>query len=260
MRLADAASQLEAMWQRRVKGYPVHLDASDGKSSRSLYAESGSASHLAAAGGLPDAAFSPRPNSDRDGITLAPPLTDRDEYSESNDPLEALMPSSPYVRKAPLHRFCRVCLCLMHAFASQRLVARQGDSQYCRLSVAFALLARPSLLFYIPSKAFYPQPKVLFAAFGQRRKMLRQSLKSILPPGVSVPEEFGALRPQALAPSQFVELTAALFGRNGADDLAGREAKANSADSTETVESLLTDPPPIPRIPAVWRRAKHGHY
>ncbi|OEH79389.1 dimethyladenosine transferase [Cyclospora cayetanensis] len=178
---------------------------------------------------------------------------------------------------------CRHCIDVavvtLQREVAERLVARQGDSQYCRLSVAFALLARPSLLFYIPSKAFYPQPKVeaavvrvdfrresdaellagvdakdlkrvLFAAFGQRRKMLRQSLKSILPPGVSVPEEFGALRPQALAPSQFVELTAALFGRNGADDLAGREAKANSADSTETVESLLTDPPPIPRIPA----------
>jgi hypothetical protein len=42
--------------------------------------------------------------------------------------------------------------------------------------------------------------------------MLRQSLKSILN-GKPCPEEFATKRPEELKPEEFLELTAAIFGR-----------------------------------------------
>jgi 16S rRNA (adenine1518-N6/adenine1519-N6)-dimethyltransferase len=85
-----------------------------------------------------------------------------------------------------------------------RLVARPRSKDYGRLSVITQLVAEPALLFDIPPRAFVPPPKitstvvrltprpiplgparledverVTAAAFGQRRKMLRGSLKSL---------------------------------------------------------------------------------
>jgi 16S rRNA (adenine1518-N6/adenine1519-N6)-dimethyltransferase len=85
-----------------------------------------------------------------------------------------------------------------------RLVAAPRSKDYGRLSVITQLLAEPRLLFDIPPRAFVPPPKVTStvvrlvpraappgacriddvervtaAAFGQRRKMLRGSLKAL---------------------------------------------------------------------------------
>jgi len=85
-----------------------------------------------------------------------------------------------------------------------RLVAAPRSGAYGRLSVLTQWLCLPRPLFDIPSRAFTPPPKVISsvvaltprgeplapaslaalekvtaAAFGQRRKMLRQSLKSL---------------------------------------------------------------------------------
>jgi 16S rRNA (adenine1518-N6/adenine1519-N6)-dimethyltransferase len=85
-----------------------------------------------------------------------------------------------------------------------RLVARPRSKDYGRLSVIAGFAAEPRLLFDIPPRAFVPAPKVTStvvqltprtappgecrwedleritaAAFGQRRKMLRGSLKSL---------------------------------------------------------------------------------
>ncbi len=87
---------------------------------------------------------------------------------------------------------------------AQRLVARPRSRDYGRLSVLTQWLCRARPLFDIPPRAFTPPPKVTStvvsiipreeplapaslaslekvtaAAFGQRRKMLRQSLKSL---------------------------------------------------------------------------------
>jgi len=87
---------------------------------------------------------------------------------------------------------------------AQRLVAAPGSAAYGRLSVLTQWLCDVRLLFDIPPQAFVPAPKVTStvvqltpraaplaaceqallervtaAAFGQRRKMLRQSLKSL---------------------------------------------------------------------------------
>ncbi len=87
---------------------------------------------------------------------------------------------------------------------AERLAAAPGDDAYGRLSVLTQWLCAVRLLFDIPPQAFVPAPKVTStvvqlmpraaplaacdqallervtaAAFGQRRKMLRQSLKSL---------------------------------------------------------------------------------
>lgn len=86
---------------------------------------------------------------------------------------------------------------------AERIVAREGDDAYGRLSVLSNWRAEPKILFDVSPSAFVPPPKVTSsvvrlvpranpepcdrralervteAAFGQRRKMLRQSLKSL---------------------------------------------------------------------------------
>ena len=86
---------------------------------------------------------------------------------------------------------------------AERIVARENDEAYGRLAVLANWHAETKILFDISPAAFVPQPKVTSslvrlvpraapepcdrraleqvaaAAFGQRRKMLRQSLKSL---------------------------------------------------------------------------------
>ena len=87
---------------------------------------------------------------------------------------------------------------------AMRICAKPGSSNYGRLSIIMQWLACPKMLFDIPASAFHPKPKVtstlleiipraqpLFPAkrqilekitaqaFGQRRKMLRSSLKKV---------------------------------------------------------------------------------
>lgn len=87
---------------------------------------------------------------------------------------------------------------------AMRVVAKAGDNAYGRLSVLAASVARCTLAFDVPARAFTPPPKVdsavivldalppsqrfselsilakiTAAAFGQRRKMLRKSLKPL---------------------------------------------------------------------------------
>ena len=86
---------------------------------------------------------------------------------------------------------------------AERIVARENDEAYGRLAVLSNWRAETRILFDISPAAFVPQPKVTSsvvrlvpraapepcdckvleqvaaAAFGQRRKMLRQSLKSL---------------------------------------------------------------------------------
>ncbi|KAA5602218.1 16S rRNA (adenine(1518)-N(6)/adenine(1519)-N(6))-dimethyltransferase RsmA [Blastochloris sulfoviridis] len=86
---------------------------------------------------------------------------------------------------------------------AQRIVAAPGDDAYGRLAVLAGWRTEARILFDVPAQAFVPPPKVTSsvvhlvpraaplpcacaalervtaAAFGQRRKMLRQSLKSL---------------------------------------------------------------------------------
>jgi 16S rRNA (adenine1518-N6/adenine1519-N6)-dimethyltransferase len=102
---------------------------------------------------------------------------------------------------------------------AERIVARENDEAYGRLGVLANWRSEPKILFDISPAAFAPQPKVTSsvvrlvprfapeacnrkalemvaaAAFGQRRKMLRQSLKSL------------AVDPARLARAADVDLT-----------------------------------------------------
>ena len=106
---------------------------------------------------------------------------------------------------------------------AERLVAQPGSKAYGRLSILTQWRARAKILFDVSPRAFTPPPKVTSsiiriepcapiaeceladlervtaAAFGQRRKMLRQSLKSL------VPEAEGFVRAAGLDPTARAE-------------------------------------------------------
>lgn len=98
---------------------------------------------------------------------------------------------------------------------AERIVAQPNTKAYGRLSVLAQWRTQPKILFDIAPSAFVPPPKVTSsvvelvpraapdpcdrmalqrvaeAAFGQRRKMLRQSLKSLLPDPLPLLEAAG---------------------------------------------------------------------
>jgi 16S rRNA (adenine1518-N6/adenine1519-N6)-dimethyltransferase len=117
---------------------------------------------------------------------------------------------------------------------AQRIVAKPGDDAYGRLAVLAALRAKPQYGFGVPARAFTPPPKVdsavvrldphpapfeyvealervTAAAFGQRRKMLRGSLKSLgdasaLLAAAGIDPQ---ARPETIAPEAFAKLAEA---------------------------------------------------
>ncbi len=111
----------------------------------------------------------------------------------------------------------------------ERLVAKPRSKDYGRLSVLTQWLSEPRRLFDVPPRAFTPPPKVASsiaqivprqkpaypgrqaelervtaAAFNQRRKMLRQSLRSVFGNAEQVLTELG-LAPTARAEELSVE-------------------------------------------------------
>ena len=131
---------------------------------------------------------------------------------------------------------------------AERLVAEAGTKSYGRLSVLVQWRCEARILFDVKASAFVPPPKVTSsvvrilpraaplacdrrtleavtqAAFGQRRKMLRQSLRSL---GVEVPSLIAAagLNPTARAEeipvAGFVALARALAAIRGLGHDAG---------------------------------------
>lgn len=112
---------------------------------------------------------------------------------------------------------------------AQRIVAKQSDSQYGRLSVLTSLIADAKILFDVPNTAFVPRPKVQSAVvqvipnadkiknlgdvkalgqltaklFGQRRKMIRGII-----PGINwaVFGLTGTERAEELSPETFAQI------------------------------------------------------
>jgi len=121
---------------------------------------------------------------------------------------------------------------MFQAEVAQRIIARPGDSAYGRLAVLAALTTTASIAFRVPAAAFTPPPKVdsavvhliphaeqiaaarldavsrlTAAAFGQRRKMLRASLRAI--GGVPLLEAAGidpTRRAETLSPAEYLTL------------------------------------------------------
>lgn len=113
----------------------------------------------------------------------------------------------------------------------ERIVAKPRTKAYGILSVLLQAYFHCELLFTVPPQVFIPQPKVHSAvlrlipktenlpdceykklklmvktAFNQRRKTMRNSLKSMLPPE-KLQDKFFTKRPEELTWEEFVELT-----------------------------------------------------
>ena len=127
---------------------------------------------------------------------------------------------------------------------ADRLAAKPRTKDYGRLSVLAQFLSRPRRLFDVPPRAFIPPPKVTSsvieliplsepaapariedleritqAAFGQRRKMLRQSLRSLgleVEPLLASVEIAPTARAEELNIAQFAALARAFRARRAA--------------------------------------------
>lgn len=124
----------------------------------------------------------------------------------------------------------------------QRLAADVGDKHYGRLSIMVQYYCAVEHLFLVPPECFTPQPKVdsaivrltphktipfvakdfqtfstlVNAAFGQRRKTLRNTLKSLLSAEQisTLNDNLGidpSLRPEKIALEQFVNLSNTIY-------------------------------------------------
>lgn len=127
------------------------------------------------------------------------------------------------------------CSGMLQREVAQRIAAPPGSKTYGILSVLLQAWYDIEYLFTVDENVFDPPPKVksgvirltrntvtslgcdeaLFktvvkTSFGQRRKTLRNSLKSMLPSSPAELSEMLALRPEQLSVAQFVELTNAV--------------------------------------------------
>ncbi|HVV65270.1 MAG TPA: 16S rRNA (adenine(1518)-N(6)/adenine(1519)-N(6))-dimethyltransferase RsmA [Rhizomicrobium sp.] len=124
---------------------------------------------------------------------------------------------------------------------AERIAAAPGSDAYGRLSVLAQWRARAKIHFEVSPRAFTPPPKVTSAivrldplkkpvapadarqlervtaaAFGQRRKMLRQSLKSLAPDAEALLRTAGVdptRRPETLSVAEFAALARAFGAR-----------------------------------------------
>ena len=160
--------------------------------------------------------------------TDAPPLTvvGNLPYYITSPILFALLDARAHVGRAVV---------MVQKEVAERLVAPHGSKTYGTLSVYFQLYARTEALFDVPRLAFYPPPnvestvvaidftaeapnvpfaamqRVVKAAFGQRRKMFRNSVAPVFAEaGRELPAWAATFRPEAVSPADFVRLAEAL--------------------------------------------------
>jgi 16S rRNA (adenine1518-N6/adenine1519-N6)-dimethyltransferase len=143
---------------------------------------------------------------------------------------------------------------------AERLVAKPRNKSYGRLSVLVQWLADPRIVFHVAGRAFVPPPtvtsnvvniiprtellapaekraleRVTAAAFGQRRKMLRASLRSL---GISVDDLLAragvdpTARAEELSVAEFCALARAL--------VQSATSGGSNAKNTDTAASVST--------------------
>lgn len=163
----------------------------------------------------------------------------------NRDGLAAVVGNIPYNISSPILQWLTphlsglrgACLMVQWEFA-KRLVGRPSTKDYGSLSVFVQLRSKPQLECQVKKGCFRPMPKVDSAlvslepltealpeevlrstelltrkAFEQRRKKLRNSIKSFLP--AEIPSDFPVsldLRADALAPEDFVAMARFLTG------------------------------------------------
>jgi 16S rRNA (adenine1518-N6/adenine1519-N6)-dimethyltransferase len=124
------------------------------------------------------------------------------------------------------------CTGMIQHEVALRMASQPGSKQYGILSVLIQAWYHVDYLFTVEPNVFNPPPKVQSAVirmtrnkvqhlgcdeqlfkrvvktvFNQRRKMLRVSLRQLLPSSVVLDHPFMTLRPEQLTIEQFVELT-----------------------------------------------------
>jgi 16S rRNA (adenine1518-N6/adenine1519-N6)-dimethyltransferase len=146
-----------------------------------------------------------------------------------------------WLSAAPWPPFWASLTLMFQREVAERIVATPGSKTYGRLAVLSQWRAEARRLFDVPAAAFTPPPKVTStlvrfepradaeplpvaaleavtaAAFGQRRKMLRSSLKQIWPAPEPVLDELGiapTLRAEDVPVEGFLRL-ARLYARRG---------------------------------------------
>lgn len=137
-----------------------------------------------------------------------------------------------------------VCSGMLQREVAERIAAPEGSRTRGILSVLLQAWYDIEYLFTVSETVFNPPPKVksgvirlrrngvtdlgcderLFrtvvkTTFGQRRKTIRNSLRSLLPPGAAMPEtDMLAMRPEQLSVAQFIELTNLLSSARAANN------------------------------------------
>lgn len=126
------------------------------------------------------------------------------------------------------------CTGMLQREVAERICAPEGSKTRGILSVLLQVWYSCEYLFTVNENVFNPPPKVksgviklrrndvtdpgcdftlmrtvVKTTFGQRRKTIRNSAKSLLPAGVTFPAEspLGQMRPEQLSVAEFVELT-----------------------------------------------------
>ncbi|MCY3561762.1 MAG: 16S rRNA (adenine(1518)-N(6)/adenine(1519)-N(6))-dimethyltransferase RsmA [bacterium] len=142
----------------------------------------------------------------------------------------------------------RAMLVMVQAEVAERLAARPGQGAYGLPSLKLACWARAEILGRVPPTVFWPRPRVSSAllaidrlpepaadniedlyrlarrAFGQRRKMLRASLRGVVAPTAFASAGVDpAARPAELAVADWSRLAAEAAGAEGPSAGAGRE-------------------------------------
>lgn len=147
-------------------------------------------------------------------------------YQLTSPLLGKLVPLAPHVKSLTL---------MVQKEVADRITAKAGTEDYSSLSIFIELFAKARLCFPVEPTCFYPRPKVRSAvvhlelhpppldldadafihfvrtAFGQRRKTLRSSLRSLFPPeailaALKTHNLSEDTRPEELSLGQFLEL------------------------------------------------------
>ena len=129
------------------------------------------------------------------------------------------------------HLNIRQCVFMLQKEVVERIVAQIGTKEYGILSVLLGTFFEMKKEFIVSPTVFYPMPKVDSAiltlnrhptfpivnfnnlkkvvktAFGQRRKMLNNTLKSL---NLTIPESLKKLRPEDISITDYIQLSAQL--------------------------------------------------
>jgi 16S rRNA (adenine1518-N6/adenine1519-N6)-dimethyltransferase len=161
--------------------------------------------------------------------------------------------------RAPFPAWWSALTLMFQREVAERVVAPPGGGAYGRLSALVAWRAEARILFDVPPQAFTPPPKVVSsvirvtpraaplapcrleafervtaAAFGQRRKMLRQALKALGGDAVALLDAAGiapTARAETLDATAFAALARALDARDAAQTAGASPGSAGGAGS-----------------------------